>query len=325
MTPEQQESQLEQIALNGVNRLREQGELEERQAELFSIPAKFSGAKEMASLENYWLSPDSLCRLVTSYIRQRTATDAPIIGTEARRQLRLSKDAREVLLEDFKRMPFEKGRAQRDWESYLKSDEPYCAVTFDTALACQDKGVLFVMPLHPLVQQAAAFYKADMPVRTCLKVVDEEVPEGEYPFMIYDWDFRGISNSIQLKVFSTNDRVQDRLLGYLETGAALPDREMPDSALVTLKARVQEAWRYDKEVHVASVKRWTDYKIHSLNTSCEAQKRVAEVKKVANIREGELRKIEARRQRTIDELRRGQESADIIVKPIVSGIVEIVH
>lgn len=325
LTPEQQEARLEQIALNGVNRLHEQSELEERQAELFSIPAKFSGAKEMASLENYWLSPDSLCRLVTSYIRQRTATDVPIVGIEARRQLRLSKDAREVLIEDFKKMPFEKGRAQRDWEAYLKSDEPYCAITFDTALACQDKSIQFIMPLHPLVQQAAAFYKADMPVRTCLKVVDEDVPEGEYPFMIYDWDFRGISNSVQLKAFSTDDRVQERLLGYLETGAALPDRELSDPARATLKAKVQEAWRRDKEAHGVSVKRWTDYKIHSLNVSCEAQKRVAEAKKVENIREGELRKIEARRLRTIDELRRGQEAADIIVKPIVSGIVEIVH
>ena len=44
-----------------------------------------------------------------------------------------------------------------DWEDYLKGERPYCAVTFDTNLACVDKNIQFIMPLHPLVQQAA-FY-----------------------------------------------------------------------------------------------------------------------------------------------------------------------
>lgn len=325
LTPQQQEAQLEQIALNSVNRLREQSELEERQAELFSIPAKFSAAKEMASLENYWLSPDSLNRLVTSYIRQRTSTEVPITGVEARRQLRLSQEARMILLDDFKKIPFKKGRVYRDWEEYLKGDKPYCAITFDTALACKDKDIQFVMPLHPIVQQAAAFYKTDMPVKTCLKVVDEEIPEGDYPFMIYDWDYKGTSNSVQLRAFSTDDKVQDRMLGYLETGAAIADQPMPDSLFAGLKAKVRESWQHDKEEHCANVKRWTDYKIHSLNASSEAQKRVAHAKKVENIREGELRKIETRRLQTIADLQRGQAAADIIAKRIVSGILKIVH
>jgi ERCC4-related helicase len=325
LTPTQQEAQLEQIALNSVNRLREQSELEERQAELFSIPAKFSAAKEMASLENYWLSPDSLRRLVTSYIRQRTTTEVPITGVDARRQLRLSQEARMALLDDFKKIPFKKGRVYRDWEDYLKGDRPYCTITFDTALACKDKNVQFVMPLHPLVQQAAAYYKTDMPVKTCLNVVDEEVPEGEYPFMIYDWEYKGISNSVQLRAFSTDDKVQERILGYLEAGAAIADRTVQGDPFVALKSKVREVWQRDKEEHCANVKRWTDYKIHSLNISSDAQKRVAQAKKVDNIREGELRRIEARRVQTIEELQRGQAAADVIVKRIVSGFIKIVH
>lgn len=325
LTPEQQDEQLEQIALNGVNRLREQSELEERQAELFSIPAKFSAAKEMASLENYWLSPDSLSRLVTSYIRQRTSTEVPITGVESRRQLRLSQEARSVLFDDFKKIPFKKGRVYRDWEEYLRGEKPYCAITFDTSLACKDKDIQFVMPLHPLVQQAAAFYKTDMPVKTSLKVVDEEIPEGEYPFMIYDWEYKGLSNSVQLKAFSTDDMVQERILGYLETGAACPYQTASDVVIAELKTRVREAWKKDKEEHCANVKRWTDYKIHSLNISSEAQKRVAQAKKVENIREGELRKIEARRLKTVEDLLRSQASADIIVKCILSGYIRIEH
>jgi hypothetical protein len=73
------------------------------------------------------------------------------------------------------------------------------------------------------------------------------------------------------------------------------------------------------------VKRWTDYKIHSLNISSDAQKRVAQAKKVDNIREGELRRIEARRVQTVEELQRGQAAADVIVKRIVSGFIKIVH
>ena len=325
LTPQQQEAQLEQIALNSVNRLREQSELEERQAELFSIPAKFSAAKEMASLENYWLSPDSLNRLVTSYIRQRTSTEVPITGVEARRQLRLSQEARMVLLDDFKKIPFKKGRIYRDWEEYLKGDSPYCVITFDTVLACKDKDVQFVMPLHPLVQQAAAYYKTDMPVRTCMKVVDEEIPEGEYPFMIYVWEYKGISNSVQLRAFSTDGIVQERILEYLEAGAAIADQSVSDGAFAGLKSKVREVWQHDKEEHCANVKRWTDYKVHSLNVSSEAQKRVAQAKKVDNIREGELRRIEARRVQTVEELRRGQAAADIIAKRIVSGLLRIVH
>ena len=325
LTIEQQEAQLEQIALNSLNQLREQNELEARQAELFSIPAKFSAAKEMASLENYWLSPDSLERLVTSYIRQRTSTESPIAGVESRRQLRLSQEARSILLEDFKKIPFKKGRVYRDWEDYLKGERPYCAVTFDTNLACVDKNIQFIMPLHPLVQQAAFYIKTDMPVKTYLKVIDEELPEGEYPFMIYDWEYKGITNTVQLKAFSTDDKIQDRILTYLETGATTVKRDVSESVFAELKAKVRESWAHDKEKHSQIVKQWVDYKIHSLNVSSEAQKKAAQAKKVKNIREGELRRIESRRDQTIEELHRKQESADIIVKRIVSGIVTIVH
>ena len=325
LTPQQQEAQLEQIARNAATRLREQSELEERQAELFSIPAKFSAAREMASLENYWLAPESLHRLVSSYIRQRTSTEIPITGVDVRRQLRLSQEARTVLLNDFKKIPFKKGRVFRDWENYLKGDSPYCAITFETSLACRDNNVQFVMPLHPLVQQAAAYFKTDMPVKTCLKVVDEDIPEGEYPFMIYDWEYKGVSNAVQLKTFSTDERVQDRILSYLEMGAAISDRELPDSLFADLRIKVHETWQRDRIEHRANVKHWTDYKIHSLNVSSEAQKRVAQAKKVENIREGEIRKIEARRIQSTADLLRGLESADIIVKRIVSGLIQIVH
>ena len=325
LTPEQQSERLEQIARNSVNRMREQSELEASQAELFSIPAKFSAAKEMASLENYWLSPDSLNRLVTSYLRQRTATETPITGTEARRQLRLSQEARQMLLDDYKALPFKKGRIFRDWEDYLKGDEPYCAITFDTALACKDKSVQFVMPLHPLVQQAAVYFKADMPVKTCLKVVDEEIPEGQYPFMIYDWEYKGLASAVQFKAFASNVKVQERLLNYLETGAAIPDCGVPDSTFGELKTRVREAWQKDKEEHLATEKHWTEYKIHSLNVSSDAQKRVALGKKVENIREGEVRRIEARRVQTIEKIQEGLASADIVVKRIVSGILKVEH
>ena len=230
-----------------------------------------------------------------------------------------------ALLDDFKKIPFKKGRVYRDWEDYLKGDRPYCAITFDTALACKDKDVQFVMPLHPLVQQAAAYYKTDMPVRTCLKVVDEEIPEGEYPFMIYVWEYKGISNSVQLRAFSTDGIVQERILEYLEAGAAIADQPVSDDAFTGLKSKVREVWQHDKEEHCANVKRWTDYKVHSLNVSSEAQKRVAQAKKVDNIREGELRRIEARRVQTVEELRHGQAAADIIAKRIVSGLLKIVH
>jgi hypothetical protein len=325
LTPEQQEAQLEQIALNSVNRLREQNELEERQAELFSIPAKFSAARDMATLENYWLSPDSLDRVVTSYIRQRTSSDSPIIGTDARRKLRLSQESRSLLLDDFKNIPFKKGRVYRDWEDYLKGDSQYCEITFDTKLACVDKNIQFIMPLHPLVQQAAVYFKIELPVKTSLKVVDEELPEGEYPFMIYDWEYKGITNTVQVKAFSSDDKVQNRILTYLETGAACLIKDIPESLFSGMKVKVREMWKQDKEQHCKSVKHWVDYKIHSLNISSEAQKRVAQAKKVENIREGELRKIEIRRDRTIAELKKKQESADIIVKRIVSGILKIVH
>ena len=228
-------------------------------------------------------------------------------------------------MNDFKKVPFKKGRIFRDWEEYLKGDRPYCAITFDTALACKDNNVQFIMPLHPLVQQAAAYFKTDMPVKTCLKVVDEDIPEGEYPFMIYDWEYKGVSNAVQLKTFSTDERVQDRILSYLETGAAISDRELPDALFADLRIKVHETWQRDRIEHRTNVKHWTDYKIHSLNVSSEAQKRVAQAKKVENIREGEIRKIEARRIQSTADLLRGLESADIIVKRIVSGLIQIVH
>lgn len=106
LTNEEREKRLLQLADNEIRRLREEQELESRQAELFGLNLPAQGwKKDLEAADSYWLSPQSLQRCMISYLHHRLGTEQDyILGEKPLKTLRLNQEARNKLLEDYRKL-----------------------------------------------------------------------------------------------------------------------------------------------------------------------------------------------------------------------------
>ena len=90
LTPKEREHRLQQLSDNSIRRIREDQELESKQAELFglNVPNQ-SWQQEIEAAESYWLSSPAIQRCVSSYLSARLGTETePLLGEKALKTLR---------------------------------------------------------------------------------------------------------------------------------------------------------------------------------------------------------------------------------------------
>ena len=81
---------------------------------------------------SFWLTPASIQRLVTLYLHQQLKTDQEfILGERHLKTLRLSGEARNIILRDFQQLPRERNLIYREWEKWLKGTDPLLSITFE--------------------------------------------------------------------------------------------------------------------------------------------------------------------------------------------------
>lgn len=323
LTDEQKKRKLEKIGENQYRNIIQQRELEKEQISLFSIPSKLSTIDEFESFENYWVSPLALDHLVTSYLKDKVNVE--FIGSGDKRTLRLSEEDRKILFDDYLQLPIKKGKIYKDWEKYLKGSDQYCKFTFDIEQASKDKQMQFIMPLHPLVTAASKHFHAKMPIKTALQVVDNGIPEGEYPFMIYSWEYAGNYPTIKLKPICNNEIVEQNILTYLEIGAELEHFNDKNIDYELLKNNIHQQWNTELYLYKQKVNQQFEYQVNSLIVSADARKNVAAKNNLPNIRSVMINNIEKEKQDKILKLKQQSEKADILSKPILSGIIKIIH
>ena len=181
------------------------------------------------------------------------------------------------------------------------------------------------MPLHPLVTAAAKHFHAQMPIKTALQVVENDIPEGEYPFMIYSWEYAGNTPTVKLKPVCDNEIIEQNLLTFLETGASIEHYNDNQNNYEKLKNTLHDLWNNEVNVYKQKVHQQIDYQINSLEVSADARKNVASRNNLPEIRPIMIANIEKEKQEKIIRLKQQAEKADILSKPILSGIVKIVH
>ena len=191
LSVEERRVKLQQLGDNQIRFIQEQERLEEQQLELFSIRRPEDRMeKEVEDASSFWLSTESIQRLVTLYLQQKFGTDREfILGERPLKTLRLSGDARKTLLRDFQQLPRERSQIYREWENWLKGGAQHLSITFEADCATQHPEAAFIMPTHPLVKQAALALDTEQNVVTTLKVQTDDVPAGRYEFAIYQWQF----------------------------------------------------------------------------------------------------------------------------------------
>ena len=333
LTPEERARQLQQLADNQIRLINEEQELEEKQTQLFglNIPNQ-SWEDEIAEAESFWLSPAAIQGAVTSYLADRLGTETEhILGDRPLKTLRLSQDARNRLLEDYKRLPRSIEPVAREWEKWLKGGQPTLAVTFDQDAAAENPKAAHLSIIHPLVRQAARYLDIDEPRFCAVATESDDIAAGQYPFAIYRWSKRGIKPDQSLVAVSNDPTIEASLFSLFqkatdEDAALLPEH----TEFEALDARHHAKWSAAKADHVDENRLLVEHRVQSLTVSHGARSLTIEEQisratndKIRLMRESELIRANADFDRKVAELQQAANAADIIASPVVLGFVSV--
>ena len=335
LSEEDRRSKLQQLADNKIRLVQEQEKLEQQQMELFGLRLpEDQMKKEIEEATSFWLSPTSLRRLVTLYLQNTCGKGQDfILGEKPLKTLRLSQEARNSLLRDFQRLPKQNTPVYREWETWLKESNPLLSITFESACASQNPKAAFIMPLHPLVKQAAMSLEARPPAATTLRVQSSEVPEGRYEFVIYQWRFHGIREDLVLKPIASAKELTPHLSRLLEKAVDAPPDDPGNNAPPvrdTLDAQHHELWSEARTQHQQHTQELVAYRKESLSTSHRARLALLQdqLKQTGNenirrMRRSQIETAEADYERRVQELDRAMERADILAEPVAYGVLLI--
>lgn len=333
LSPEEREKRLQQLADNGIRQIREEQELESRQSDLFglSVPRQ-SWRQELEAAESFWLSPLSLQGCVSTYLSRRLQSDSEhLLGDKPLKTLRLSQEARSLLLEDFGSLRRRADPASRDWEKWLKGGQPTLAVTFDQKTAAENAGCTYLSVLHPLVRQAARYLEIMEPKVVSLTVQSSEIGGGTYAFAVYRWAKHGVKPDDHLVAVADDVQVENTLFSLLKTAddgdpSLLPDQKRSDA----LDSRHYQKWADAQAKHIAENRQLIEHRIQSLTASHTARCRVIEEQiarstndKIRLMKESELVRAQADFSHRVADLRQAGEAGDIQSAPLLLGTITV--
>jgi len=338
LTDHERGQQLQQLADNQIRLIQEQEALEQKQSELFGIRLpKDQMRREIDDASSFWLSPEALRRMVTLYLQRVCGKEQEmILGEKSIKNLRLAQEYRDTLLKDFQQLPRQNTTMYRDWETWLKGSSPHLPITFESESAMQHPEAAFIMPLHPLVKQAALDFETKDRVMSRLQVESEDVPEGQYEFAVYQWRFFGIREDLILQPVASSATLTGHLTRLLEEASDIPPeepmKELDASVWKNLDEQHYALWKEAKEKHTSKTKELAAYQRESLNTSHRAritllQEQFANAKddKIRKMRESQISAAEADYGRRIQELEIAIEKADLVAGPIAYGQLNVIR
>ena len=332
LTDEERRIKLEQMADNEVRRMQELSKLEDEERALFGFDlSNYTAAKEIKDAESPWISPLNIQRLVERYLKDRLGDGQYIIGASELKQIRLSKEARMTLLEDFRKLSNVKSALKRRWENYLKGSEPMHRLTFTSETASKERKAFFITPMHPLVKQAAKHYATSHVSYIHLDYCSDDLPEGTYPFSIYAWNYVGLNPMFRVVPVCENDLIAAELTDILQEAETSLTHSAVDKAMWTgLEGKHIALWQHEKEAYLAGIQSTAAYKLESISSSYRNRRRNLEQKirdafeeKIRRMYQSELNTAAEKYQIKVDEINDHASRADIHTALIANGVIEI--
>jgi ATP-dependent helicase HepA len=337
LNEEERRAKLQQLADNKIRLIQEQEELEQRQMELFGIRLPEDRMrKEIEDASSFWLSWVSIQRVVTLYLQKACGKEHEfILGDKPLKTLRLSQEARSILLRDYQQLPRQSTATYREWENWLKGGNPHLLVTFESDCAAEHPEAAFIMPLHPLVRQAAISFDIEKRVVVTLQAQSNDVPAGRYEFAIYQWRFHGIKEDLVLRPVASSEVVTPHLSCLLEKAVDLmvnDSKEADLSSWHALDAQHYNLWSDARAKHRQKTRELAEFRRESLSTShrarialLEEQLKQATNEKIQKMRLSQLAAAEADCARRIQDLDIAIERADIVAEPVACGVMYVVR
>ena len=333
LSTDERAARLQQLADNGIRHLREEADLETQQAELFglNIPTR-SWREEIKAAESAWLSPAAIQRCVSSYLTRRVGRDVEhVLGDKPVKTLRLSNDARALMLEDYKHLPSTNDPVSRGWEKWLKGSQPTLALTFEQSAASENPQVVHMSIVHPLVRQAARALEITDPEHVSLAISGSGLKPGDHHFALYRWALHGVKPDEMVVAVAHDPGVEQALLRLLEVGADQGLRPVLDEAACeALDERHYAKWTEMQASHIAANRQTVEHRIQSLTVSHRARRKAIEDQlgratndKIRVMKESELARAEGDFNRRLADLQSAAELGDVRATAIVFGTISV--
>ncbi len=333
MTSEDRRKKLQQMTDNKVRYIKEQEELEEKQRDLFGIRvSKDAFDKELEDATNYWLSGGMIQNLIVEFLSEILGKESEyILGEKEVKTLRLSQEARKILLDDIKRHKYKKNEVQRKYEKFLKGNEQFWSITFDVECSKKDESVHLITITHPLVRQAADYLQSKGKHISQLSVKTEKYKPGKYLFAVYQWEMVGDKSDIEIKTISEELDLNDILFDLLKESSPTDVVSQPDSAAWD---RIEDIhhhiWEAELEEHRRKTIERIRYKEASLNISHYArigalrdQIKKAKSPEYTRLTEGKVNVAMVDYEKHLQELKEAEKKADILFELLAYGILVI--
>jgi superfamily II DNA or RNA helicase len=332
----ERQAKLHQLADNQIRLIREQQDLENRQAELFALRVPpDQNADALRDVTSYWLSPAMIENLVRMYLRATFGTDQDfLLGEKPLKTLRLSQEARSRLLKDFVQLPRQTSAPFREWEGWLKGASPLLSVTFDASAAANNPDATLLTPVHPLVRQAARSAESSDRLGCVFAVKDELTPAGEYRFAIYQWRYQGLQPDLTLQPVCPTPDLTLRFRELITKSVAVERSEtLPPAAVFDeLDGQHYALWMAARTKHQNNTKQLAAYRLASLATSHRArlallneQLAKATDERIRRMRLSQIASAESDYGQRRAEMERAITEADITAQTIAVGIVRVTH
>lgn len=329
LNPQERAQKELQIADNAIRKMQEQQRLEEEKHTFFGLDlSEEVMRKELQDATNIHLSVDAIVRLVETYLEKRLGSDNQyILGNGVEKTLRLNSDNRRILLIDYEALGRQPNPVYKAWDNYLTDKTPFEKVTFDGEYATEHKDITFIMPTHPLVKQAIRYF-SDEPVQCSLTVRTSKLVTGNYPFTIYEWQYKGLKPNCVLKVV-TSDNIDSKLMLELIYNAQDSDGiELFDTdKLENLHFSI---WKSAKEQYLIDAEQSIRFKMSSLISSQQGQTRAiqnilakATDERIIKMKKAQLERLEQSFKEKQEKLIVEIDKCDIVASKLAIGFLHV--
>ena len=335
MSAEDRQKKLQQMTDNKIRSIKEQEALEEKQRDLFGIRiTKSSFDVELEDATNYWLSPEMIQNLIIEFLSEILGRESEyILGDKSLKTLRLSQEARRILLNDLKTRKYKRTDIFKNYKKFLEGNEQFWSVTFDVECSKENKTAHLITVTHPLVKQAANYMQSKGKHVTRLSVVTDKFMPGDYPFAVYQWKLVGDKSDIEIKTISESDDLNCILLELIKESIHLEfDGGYDSDAWEKIEAKHHDIWEKELFEHKYKTEERIKYKEASLSTSHNArigalrdQLKNAKNADYVRMTEGKINVAVADYEKHFSELQDAKREADILFELLAYGVLRIVE
>lgn len=333
LTEEERNLKIEQMADNEVMKVQEMHRLEQDEKSLYGFDlSNYIQNKDVQDAENMWISPQSIQEMVEIFLTDLLGEGEYIRGKGELKNLRLASDKRSQMLANLSTVKIaNSNNASKLWNAYLKSNKPTLPITFDSVCAKDNRQAAFLTQMHPLVIQAAAYESNELPCEVGVSISTDELPAGDYEFLIYVWKYVGLRPDIRLVAVSENPIVQKNILNYIQYSSEYEyDDAGHESVWDAMDKLHYGKWQAEKAVYTEDVRNECEYRLERLRHSFNQREAIfrnmiknAEDERIIRMRQSQLDKLTAdfeAQQRKIDET---VKRVDIHTNLQVKGILHV--